>query len=186
MKPCSADHLRCERSSRESRDAVWPRLEMLSLLLQPTLAGSLSTNTRLELTMRRAESAGRVCHRIGRTPNCLRDNRSASNTKAFPSLVRSNDQISALAETCSHLGGPLSEANANETTVTCPWHGSRFALKGGSVLDGPTVHPKQCFETRTLNGKIEIRSLQQTRRRGLEPRTTIQPQPSSRIVITCY
>lgn len=73
-------------------------------------------------------------------------------------LVRRNDRISALAETCSHLGGPLSEGKCDETSVTCPWHGSRFALKDGRVLDGPAVHPQPCFEFRILNGKIQIRS----------------------------
>lgn len=83
-------------------------------------------------------------------------------------LVRRKEQISALADTCSHLGGPLSEGTCDETSVTCPWHGSRFALSDGRVLDGPAVHPQPCFETRRLNGNIEIRSSPedaQTRRR---------------------
>jgi nitrite reductase/ring-hydroxylating ferredoxin subunit len=68
---------------------------------------------------------------------------------------------SALAETCSHLGGPLAEGQLEGNSVRCPWHGSRFALKDGSVLDGPATHPQPCFETRIRNGQIEIRASRQ-------------------------
>lgn len=76
-------------------------------------------------------------------------------------LVRQSGDISALAETCSHLGGPLAEGQLEGSSVRCPWHGSRFALKDGSVLDGPATHPQPCFETRVRNGQIEIRASRQ-------------------------
>ena len=41
-------------------------------------------------------------------------------------LVRKGQEICALAETCSHLGGPLSEGKLQGNSVICPWHGSRF------------------------------------------------------------
>lgn len=73
-------------------------------------------------------------------------------------LARHQGVICALAETCSHLGGPLAEGQLEGDSVRCPWHGSRFALEDGSVLDGPATHPQPCFETRIRNGQIEIRS----------------------------
>ncbi len=73
-------------------------------------------------------------------------------------LVRRHDNIHALLETCSHLGGPLSEGTLQEGTVVCPWHGSRFCLESGAVIDGPATHPQPCFETRIANGQIEVRS----------------------------
>lgn len=75
-------------------------------------------------------------------------------------LVRQKGVLCALAETCSHLGGPLAEGRLEGDSVRCPWHGSRFALKDGSVLDGPATHPQPCFETRVRNGQIEIRARQ--------------------------
>jgi len=42
----------------------------------------------------------------------------------------------AIADTCSHVGGPLSEGEVQGTKVTCPWHGADFDLKTGAVL-GP-------------------------------------------------
>ena len=72
-------------------------------------------------------------------------------------LVRRGEQIFAVAETCSHLGGPLAEGKLDGTSVQCPWHQYRFALQDGRVLDGPAVHPLPCMETRVNNGQVEIR-----------------------------
>jgi nitrite reductase/ring-hydroxylating ferredoxin subunit/uncharacterized membrane protein len=72
-------------------------------------------------------------------------------------LVRRNGLIRAIAETCAHLGGPLAEGRLEGGSVVCPWHGSRFALEDGRVLDGPSPYPQPCLETRVRNGQIEVR-----------------------------
>ncbi len=72
-------------------------------------------------------------------------------------LVRQGSQIYALAETCAHLGGPLSEGKLEDDTISCPWHASRYSLRDGHVIDGPSVHPQPCLETRVVNGQIEVR-----------------------------
>ena len=77
-------------------------------------------------------------------------------------LVRRGKRIFALAETCSHLGGPLAEGKLSGNSVQCPWHGSRFALEDGRVLDGPAVHPQPCLESRVRDGKIEVRKITDT------------------------
>ncbi len=72
-------------------------------------------------------------------------------------LVRRGTRIFALAETCSHFSGPLSEGKLIADSIQCPWHRSRFALEDGRVLDGPAVHPQPCLETRVHDGQIEVR-----------------------------
>jgi nitrite reductase/ring-hydroxylating ferredoxin subunit/uncharacterized membrane protein len=72
-------------------------------------------------------------------------------------LIRQGQQVYALAETCSHLGGPLSEGTLDRDIIQCPWHGSRFSIRDGHVVDGPAVHPQPCLETRIHNGQIEVR-----------------------------
>jgi len=72
-------------------------------------------------------------------------------------LAKRDRRIFALAGTCSHLGGPLSEGELIGESVKCPWHGSRFALEDGRVLDGPAVHHQPCLEARVRNGQIEVR-----------------------------
>jgi nitrite reductase/ring-hydroxylating ferredoxin subunit/uncharacterized membrane protein len=72
-------------------------------------------------------------------------------------LVRKGNRIYAIAETCAHLGGPLSEGELEDATVRCPWHGSRFSLEDGRVLEGPSVHAQPVLEVRVRNGRIEVR-----------------------------
>jgi len=73
-------------------------------------------------------------------------------------LVRRNGEIHAIAHTCSHMGGPLSEGKLEGEVVQCPWHGSRFNVRDGSVVDGPATFPQPCFEARVREGQIEVRS----------------------------
>jgi nitrite reductase/ring-hydroxylating ferredoxin subunit len=72
-------------------------------------------------------------------------------------LVKHEGRILALADTCSHLGGPLSEGKVDGCIIQCPWHGSRFSLETGAVIDGPAVHPQTRVETRVRSGKVEVR-----------------------------
>ena len=73
-------------------------------------------------------------------------------------LVRCEGDVCALAHKCSHLGGPLSEGKLEGDVVQCPWHGSRFNVKDGRVVDGPATFPQPRFETRVREGQIEVRS----------------------------
>jgi nitrite reductase/ring-hydroxylating ferredoxin subunit/uncharacterized membrane protein len=72
-------------------------------------------------------------------------------------LVRKGERIYAIAETCSHLGGPLSEGGLEDSSVRCPWHGSRFSLEDGRVLEGPSVHAQPVLEVRVRDGQIQVR-----------------------------
>jgi nitrite reductase/ring-hydroxylating ferredoxin subunit/uncharacterized membrane protein len=72
-------------------------------------------------------------------------------------LARRHGRVRALAETCTHLGGPLAEGTLEGDAVRCPWHGSRFALEDGRVLDGPAAAPQACLEARVRDGWIEVR-----------------------------
>ena len=72
-------------------------------------------------------------------------------------LVRQHGRVCALAHSCAHLGGPLSEGTLKDGSVVCPWHGSEFALEDGHVLNGPSTHDQPCYEVRERGGKIEIR-----------------------------
>jgi nitrite reductase/ring-hydroxylating ferredoxin subunit len=72
-------------------------------------------------------------------------------------VVRRGMRIYAIAETCSHRGGPLSEGQLQDTTVKCPWHGSCYSLEDGRVVNGPSVHPQPVLEVRVREGQIEVR-----------------------------
>ena len=65
--------------------------------------------------------------------------------------------LCAIANTCSHFGGPLAEGEREGDIVVCPWHGSRFDVCSGEVEGGPAVFPQPRFEARARDGKIEVR-----------------------------
>ena len=73
-------------------------------------------------------------------------------------LARKNGEVFAIAHTCSHMGGPLSEGDLlDDACVSCPWHGSVFSLQDGSVIDGPATIPQPKFDVRINNGQIEVK-----------------------------
>jgi nitrite reductase/ring-hydroxylating ferredoxin subunit/uncharacterized membrane protein len=72
-------------------------------------------------------------------------------------LVRRGDRVFAMAETCSHFSGPLSEGKLEGDSIVCPLHYSRFALEDGRVINGPAVHPQPCLEVRVHGGQIQVR-----------------------------
>ena len=83
-------------------------------------------------------------------------------------LVRRGQRIFAMAETCSHFSGPLSEGKLVENSIVCPYHASRFALDDGRVINGPAVHPQPCLQVRVRNGQIEVRKSQSEKRDAQE------------------
>lgn len=74
-------------------------------------------------------------------------------------LVRQGSRVHALGEVCAHLGGPLAEGTVQDGGLTCPWHGSTFALEDGRVLAGPATLPQPRFEARVRDGYVEVRRI---------------------------
>ena len=88
-------------------------------------------------------------------------------------LIRRAGRTYALADSCAHLGGPLSEGQDDDVAIRCPWHGSRFALEDGGVLEGPSPFPQPCFDVRVRAGQIEVRA-----RRSLRPAQALPSRAS--------
>ncbi|RKS68003.1 nitrite reductase/ring-hydroxylating ferredoxin subunit [Motilibacter peucedani] len=76
-------------------------------------------------------------------------------------VVRRGKQIDVLSDRCSHLSGPLHEGTLSEvdgaTCVTCPWHGSTFALADGKVVRGPATVKQHSFDVRVEAGRLQVR-----------------------------
>jgi nitrite reductase/ring-hydroxylating ferredoxin subunit len=86
-------------------------------------------------------------------------------------LYRHRGVLYAIDNICSHAGGLLSRGTVADLTVTCPLHGSRFALADGSVSRGPAHQPQPVLRTRIRNGWIEVRGSQPAPRRRATERT---------------
>ncbi len=72
-------------------------------------------------------------------------------------LLRRGQRIYALADSCSHMGGPLNEGKLDGNCVVCPWHGSKFSMDSGRVVDGPATFPQPLLEARVRQGQVEVR-----------------------------
>jgi nitrite reductase/ring-hydroxylating ferredoxin subunit/uncharacterized membrane protein len=71
-------------------------------------------------------------------------------------VVRHGAQVHVLADRCAHMSGPLSEGELVDGCVTCPWHGSMFRLRDGSVARGPATAAQPAFETRVRHGILQV------------------------------
>jgi nitrite reductase/ring-hydroxylating ferredoxin subunit/uncharacterized membrane protein len=81
-------------------------------------------------------------------------------------LLKRDGKIFALANACAHLGGPLNEGTVEGDTVTCPWHGSKFCLRTGRVINGPAVHPQPTLEVMTQDGRLFAKTSSETREKS--------------------
>jgi nitrite reductase/ring-hydroxylating ferredoxin subunit/uncharacterized membrane protein len=72
-------------------------------------------------------------------------------------IVRSAEGTAALANRCAHQAGPLHEGTLKDGCITCPWHGSTYRVRDGSVVHGPSTHPQPSFEVRTEAGRLLVR-----------------------------
>lgn len=73
-------------------------------------------------------------------------------------LYRAEGTVCALANRCSHRGGPLHKGRITDGQVICPWHLSTFNLEDGSIVRGPATAPQRAYDARIAEGKIEIRT----------------------------
>lgn len=71
-------------------------------------------------------------------------------------VVRRGDVVHALVERCSHAGGPLSEGEVKDGTITCPWHFSTFRLSDGSVVHGPAGTRQPAYRARINADQVEV------------------------------
>lgn len=62
-------------------------------------------------------------------------------------VVNLSGQFSCIDARCTHIGGPLAEGELSGDVITCPWHGSRFNVKSGVVLEGPADRPLKVYRS---------------------------------------
>ena len=62
----------------------------------------------------------------------------------------------AIDNTCTHVGGPLSEGEIEGCQVTCPWHGGVFDVTTGEVLGPPPGRAVNRYNVRVEGSDIEV------------------------------
>ena len=64
----------------------------------------------------------------------------------------------AIGNVCTHMGGPLAEGKLEGYEVECPWHGSKFDIRSGKVIQSPAIIPEPSYEVKTEGENILINS----------------------------
>ncbi len=57
---------------------------------------------------------------------------------------------------CTHVGAPLVEGRLEGHIVECPWHGSRFDLRTGTVTAEPAREPTLRYEVKVEGTSILV------------------------------
>jgi 3-phenylpropionate/trans-cinnamate dioxygenase ferredoxin component len=72
-------------------------------------------------------------------------------------VCNSNDRLFAVSGICSHQAKPLFSGRVRNCKITCPVHGARFDLETGAALDLPATNPIDTYESRVVDGWIEVK-----------------------------
>jgi 3-phenylpropionate/trans-cinnamate dioxygenase ferredoxin subunit len=62
----------------------------------------------------------------------------------------------AIADVCTHDGGPLEDGDLEGYEVECPRHGARFDVRSGDAVRFPAVSPVPCYRTRVEDGELFV------------------------------
>ena len=71
-------------------------------------------------------------------------------------LGKTDNGYVAFHDSCTHRGGSLAAGSMICETVQCPWHGSQFSVKDGTVKAGPAKMPISVYPVSERNGRIYV------------------------------
>jgi 3-phenylpropionate/trans-cinnamate dioxygenase ferredoxin subunit len=71
-------------------------------------------------------------------------------------LCNVDGALYAVANLCTHDGGPLGEGQLYGDQIECPRHGARFDVKTGAVKRLPAVMPIETFEVKVVGDEILV------------------------------
>lgn len=64
--------------------------------------------------------------------------------------------LHAFDDTCTHEHCSLADGDLEETTVTCPCHGSQFDVTTGQVRNPPAVEPVSSYRVQVEGNEIQV------------------------------
>jgi 3-phenylpropionate/trans-cinnamate dioxygenase ferredoxin subunit len=76
----------------------------------------------------------------------------------FVAIFNVAGEFLAVEDVCTHDGGGLAGGAVEGDQVICPRHGARFCLRTGRALSPPAYEAVRSYETRIVDGTIEVRS----------------------------
>lgn len=73
-------------------------------------------------------------------------------------VVRIDDDVYAIGDTCSHADVSLSEGfvEADDCAIECERHGALFDLKTGEPLSLPAIRPVPSYDIAVVDGNVVL------------------------------
>jgi len=71
-------------------------------------------------------------------------------------IARSNGEVFAIDDVCSHADVALSEGDVEDGTVECWLHGSRFDLRTGEATSLPATQPVPVFPVKVEGDEVLV------------------------------
>ncbi len=72
-------------------------------------------------------------------------------------LIRDGERVHAVADRCTHKDFALSGGDLVAPCVLeCPWHGARFDVRTGQVVNGPAVEPLATYSVRVVGEEVFV------------------------------
>jgi 3-phenylpropionate/trans-cinnamate dioxygenase ferredoxin component len=83
-----------------------------------------------------------------------------SDRKLRISIARVDEHLYAFDDlcTCTKEACPLSGGLLAGTTILCQCHGSRFDIRTGAVISGPSTTALHVYEVQEVDGEVQIRA----------------------------
>ena len=71
-------------------------------------------------------------------------------------LANASGDICAFTDSCTHIGGPLSEGELDGDIITCPLHGAQFNVHTGKVVRGPARQDIETYIVKIVGNDILV------------------------------
>jgi glycine betaine catabolism B len=72
-------------------------------------------------------------------------------------VVNVEGKYYAIGSICTHEGGPLADGTLEGYEVECPWHGSKFDVRTGEVINPPASEPEPTHQIKVEGNNILIK-----------------------------
>ncbi len=63
----------------------------------------------------------------------------------------------SMCSTCTHKGGPLADGKLQGNIVTCPWHGRKFDVTTGKVVEEPPKENEKKYGVKVKGKDILVK-----------------------------